>query len=289
MNLKEDELDLLRSVFESISEGVVLVDRDYSIITFNVAFIDLMAIKENGFEGKRCYELIYRRTNPCIPCIPKLYEKTGRGIEKTVLAPEDSWATWIEVREYPLKLKGETIGYIIFIKDVTDKKKVEEKLREQALFDSLTGAYTKKIFMDYLGLLMETSKRYGDPLSLLVMDIDYFKKVNDTYGHVFGDRVLAEIARIVRDNIRRSDIFGRIGGEEFAVILPKTSSDGAILMAERIRKIVSEHLFVHAVRVTISIGITQMEIEDTPESFIMRADEALYEAKRGGRNRVVVM
>ncbi|MGC8754013.1 MAG: diguanylate cyclase [Thermosulfidibacteraceae bacterium] len=279
-------LKVIKAIFDSVDDGMALIDCNYDFILVNPIFCDMFAVED--VSSKKCYELVYRRKGSCVPCIPKLFDKAGKTLERVIIAPEESWATWLEIKEYPLKMDGNNIGYLMIVRDVSEKKKKEETLKEQALFDSLTGAYNKKVFYDYLGLMMENARRYGEPLSVVVFDIDNFKRINDTYGHIFGDRVLVEIAKIVRNNIRRSDIFGRIGGEEFAIILPKTNVEEAVILAERIREAVSDHLFVHAVKITVSIGIAGMKREDTPETLIARADSALYEAKRAGKNKVMV-
>jgi len=164
-----------------------------------------------------------------------------------------------------------------------------ETLKEKAIHDPLTKAYNRGFVLTYLEKEMEKIKRGIEKgFCLSFIDLDDFKKINDTYGHLFGDRVLFEFAKIVRNNIRRSDVFGRIGGEEFAVVFPKTNVDGAHVVAERIRREIESHLFVHATKVTVSIGLAQMKKDDTPETLIARADSALYKAKRSGKNRVVI-
>ena len=285
-DFSECALKTIQAIFDSLDLGMALVDLEYNFILVNGLFCEFFAV--NDLKDRKCYELIYNRKSPCVPCIPRLFEKVGKTVERTIMAPEDSWATYLEVKEYLLKVDEVLRGYLIVVRDVSEKKKVEETLKEQALFDSLTGAYNKRVFYEYLAMLMESARRYEEPLSVAVFDIDDFKKINDTYGHLFGDRVLFEFAKIVRNNIRRSDVFGRIGGEEFAVIFPKTNIDGAFVVAERIRQEIEAHLFVHATKVTVSIGLAQMKKEDTPETLIARADGALYKAKRSGKNQVVI-
>ncbi len=285
-DFSEYALKVIQAIFDSLDLGMALVDPDYNFIMVNVPFCEFFAVDD--IKGRKCYELIYRRKSPCVPCIPRLFERVGKTVERTVVAPEDSWATYLEIKEYLLKVDEILKGYLIIARDVSEKKKAEEALKEQALYDSLTGAYNKRVFYEYLAMLMEGARRYNEPLSVAVFDIDDFKKINDTYGHLFGDRVLFEFAKIVRNNIRRSDVFGRIGGEEFAVVFPKTNVDGAHVVAERIRREIEPHLFVHATKVTVSIGLAQMKKDDTPETLIARADSALYKAKRSGKNRVVI-
>jgi diguanylate cyclase (GGDEF)-like protein len=125
-------------------------------------------------------------------------------------------------------------------------------------------------------------------LSLAIFDIDHFKEVNDTRGHIFGDYVLKTIADIARENIREIDYLVRWGGEEFMIILPETGLEKAEAISERIKKKIENHNFDKIGKVTVSFGVTQFKNEDSGETFILRADDALYKAKQNGRNRVEV-
>lgn len=133
---------------------------------------------------------------------------------------------------------------------------------------------------------IERAKRYAVPLSLIMFDIDYFKRVNDTYGHVAGDTILKTIADLVKDNIRKIDHFVRWGGEEFLIISSETPLDKAYTLAERIRKKISGYTFNDVGKVTVSFGVTEFKKKDTEDAFIKRTDNALYKAKKKGRNRV---
>lgn len=158
--------------------------------------------------------------------------------------------------------------------------------------DSLTGAYNRKFFFDKLKDELERAKRYKRPMSLVLLDIDNFKKINDKYGHPFGDKVLKEVSNLVMSKGRSTDYFARVGGEEFAIILPETDVRGAEKVCERLRKAI-EALKLKAngedVNVTVSFGVTQAKETDTVDSLYERADRALYMAKRGGKNRVVIL
>ncbi len=162
---------------------------------------------------------------------------------------------------------------------------------QRAVTDGLTGLINHTHFKELLGLEVGRSKRYGNQLTMLVLDIDYFKKINDTYGHLMGDVVIRRIAQALKGQVRDCDIVARYGGEEFAVLLPQTDLKGAYIVAERIRQRVRDMVFQTEDRdpipaVTISIGVSQMRKPDTVTTFIERADQALYRAKHGGRNTV---
>jgi len=165
-----------------------------------------------------------------------------------------------------------------------------KKLEANSLLDPLTQVYNKKGILNFLEKFLANFVRYKkEPFSVLMLDIDYFKKINDTYGHLAGDFVLKEFVKIIRDKIRSSDILGRFGGEEFVVILPNTKVSGALKLAQRIKDEVENHLFEYGkdkIKFTTSIGITSVSLNDSVESLLERVDEALYDAKKKGRNRI---
>lgn len=185
----------------------------------------------------------------------------------------------------PLFLSG-----IVF--DISKRKELEHDLErqnkilsEQSSRDSLTSLYNHRAIHENLRTMLENN-RSVDPLSVIMLDLDNFKDINDTKGHVFGDCVLVETAKIILANTRRDDISGRYGGEEFLVILPKTSLDEAIERAESIRHAIEKHYEHDNVSLTISCGIKVYEGETISE-FIHAADLNLYQAKREGKNRVI--
>lgn len=168
-----------------------------------------------------------------------------------------------------------------------------KELELLSITDQLTGVFNRLKLHTLLCAEIERCKRYGTELSLLMIDVDHFKQINDTHGHPAGDSVLAEIADLLRQHSRINDAPGRWGGEEFLVLCPATQLDGAAALAESLRDRVAQHAFHIAtqinIRVTISIGITQYQPGDTLESLMERVDAALYQAKTAGRNRVVVI
>jgi len=165
-----------------------------------------------------------------------------------------------------------------------------KKLEANSLLDPLTQVYNKKGILNFLEKFLANFVRYKkEPFSVLMLDIDYFKKINDTYGHLAGDFVLKEFVKIIRDKIRSSDILGRFGGEEFVLILPNTKVSGALKLAQRIKDEVENHLFEYGkdkIKFTTSIGITSSSLNDNVETLLERVDEALYDAKKKGRNRI---
>lgn len=168
---------------------------------------------------------------------------------------------------------------------------VNARLLETSSRDALTGLYNRRHFDEALSVELAKVDRSGLPTSLLIVDLDHFKSVNDTRGHVEGDRVLRETAKVISESVRRTDLVARYGGEEFAVILPGTGSTGAGVLAERLRGRVAAHAFFEAGKlpqVSASVGVATAAAGDSlaREVFVDRADTALYAAKAAGRNRV---
>lgn len=177
---------------------------------------------------------------------------------------------------------GEIVGYTAIREDITDKKRIEEL----SITDKLTSLFNRQKIDSALIQEFNRVARYGDSLSIIMVDIDKFKNVNDTYGHQAGDRVLTDVATILKTNVRSTDLPGRWGGEEFLILCPETDGEGARLLAEKIRNCIAEHNFSEVGHLTASFGVSTHRSSDTQEDLIRRADEALYTAKEKGRNRV---
>lgn len=166
-------------------------------------------------------------------------------------------------------------------------KALSAQLRDIAYTDSLTHIYNRLHFAHFLDAEIDKVKRYGGKFSIIFFDLDHFKDVNDTYGHMVGDDVLEQITAIVSRANRNPDIFARYGGEEFIILTPETDLHGALIHAERLRNDIEQHEFKKVGHVTSSFGVTEFNHEcDTVESVLNRADKALYLAKEYGRNRV---
>lgn len=175
--------------------------------------------------------------------------------------------------------------------DMTERKQLEQRLRQQATTDFLTGLNNRRNFYKLAGAELARTKRHDMPLSLLIMDIDHFKAINDTHGHDSGDMALQTFSSICRDELREIDIFGRLGGEEFAAMLPDTSGDRAIEVAYRLCKAISSNPIpvssTSSIEMTVSIGVTTHYPSDHDiQDMLKRADTALYTAKKNGRNQV---
>jgi diguanylate cyclase (GGDEF)-like protein len=172
------------------------------------------------------------------------------------------------------------------------EEKFQQSMHDAALYDGLTKACNKRHFLHRLQIEAFYAKRHRTPLSLLMLDVDHFKQVNDHHGHLAGDHVLVKLAQIVRGTLRVEDLFARYGGEEFAVLCRGATVDNALALAERLRAKVETFVFEHQgqrAHVTISLGVASwFDQTDSTTQLIADADAALYEAKEGGRNRVVM-
>lgn len=187
---------------------------------------------------------------------------------------------------------GELVEFVGIARDVTDRLDLIDKLAQQANHDDLTGLANRRFLMQQARLELARAIRYQYPLSLLMLDIDHFKKVNDQYGHLSGDMVLKLLGKELKLFLREHDLVGRIGGEEFVMLLPETSLEEANVIAERLRlsveKLTLPVLHEQTIRLTVSIGVASAtEAEQHLDKIWQTVDERLYEAKTTGRNRVV--
>lgn len=176
--------------------------------------------------------------------------------------------------------------YGVVMSDITEQENYKKELERLAIKDTLTNIGNRRFFHKKLDEQILLSQRYNNPFSLIIFDIDFFKKVNDNYGHDMGDKILVEYSRFISSMLRNTDIFCRIGGEEFIVILQNTTKDKAYLLAQKIRKSVQNHKAI--LPITMSFGVAGYEKGDDDTSLYKRVDIALYKAKETGRNKVVL-
>jgi two-component system cell cycle response regulator len=183
---------------------------------------------------------------------------------------------------------GPTI--VKFLSGADAEAKYHEEIYRMTIVDGLTQIHNKRYFQEALDREVLRARRHERDLAVVMFDIDFFKRINDQFGHLAGDHVLRELARVVQSRIRRDEVFARYGGEEFVIVLPETPLEGAASLAENLRSRVEAHAFVfqgEAIRVTISMGCAVLiDADKAGAELVQRADEKLYEAKRSGRNRV---
>ena len=196
---------------------------------------------------------------------------------------------WAMLSSKRLEYEGKDAILSIFT-DITQRKRLEQELLYTSQHDPLTGAYNRGFFVTSLEMEIARARRYGEDLSMLMLDVDRFKSVNDEHGHLIGDKVLEWLVSTVRPSLRQMDVLCWIGGEEFVVLLPETGLEGAHKVAHRILCSFAESSFEDrkvSLKITVSIGVSSLGAADDTDSFFRRTDDALLEAKRSGRNCVV--
>ncbi len=184
--------------------------------------------------------------------------------------------------------EGKVIGAVMYTIEVTDRVLAEKALERISVTDRLTGLFNRDKLETTLQQEFSRASRYRRTFSLLLIDLDHFKAINDNYGHPVGDKVLSEIGEILYASSRHVDTAGRWGGEEFLIICPETDLKQASIMAEKIRRVVEEYAFSTGDRLTCSIGVSEFQKEVNISELLKKVDKALYEAKDSGRNKVVL-
>lgn len=298
-NLKQAELALassewkLKTIIEAEPECVTVLAADGTVQQMNRAGIDMIgADVEQEIIGCRLADMVLPQYQAAFNDLNVKVNSGESGSLTFELVGRTGIQRWLESHAVPMRDKdGQIIGSLCVIRDITDRKKAEVELEKLAQTDFLTGLANRRHFMALAEQELARTLRYGGPLSVLMMDIDHFKKINDTYGHKSGDIVLQAFAQLCRSAVRNIDILGRIGGEEFAAVLPETDSQRAVEVAERLREIISkaEIYLEHGlpIQVTMSIGVaSQVGKSGNIDTLFSWADAALYEAKKAGRNKV---
>ena len=288
------ELESYKNQLEhKLSEYTKLVDKNVIISTTDktgkIIYASEAFCKISGYSKE---ELINQNHN--IVRDPSMPKEAFEDMWKTIKSKK-SWQGevrnkkknggfyWVNAVITPnLDKNGDIISYTGIRQDITDRKLIEEISQK----DKLTQIYNRVKLDEVLLEEIERNRRYGIEFSTILIDIDKFKEVNDNYGHPEGDSVLKETSKILTQHIRKTDILGRWGGEEFLIISTSTNINGVIKLAENLRKAMEEHQFKYVGKVTASFGVTQYIAGETEASLLKRCDDGLYKAKRGGRNRV---
>ena len=191
------------------------------------------------------------------------------------------------------ELEGEKV-FMVGFAEMSAQKQLEERLRTLATTDGLTSVWNRRHFLELAEAELERAARYGGPMSVAVVDIDHFKRVNDELGHAAGDAALRGLTAVLRGELRSVDVVGRLGGEEFGVLLPETPRLAAAQTVDRLRRTIGERSFAeHGLpdgrRLTVSIGVAEFRPGEPLSALLARADAGLYQAKSAGRDRVVAV
>jgi diguanylate cyclase (GGDEF)-like protein/PAS domain S-box-containing protein len=290
--------DLLNDLFE----GVYFVDKDRGITFWNKAAERITGFSAHEMLGRFCYDNILNHVDDsgkqlCFDGCP-LHDTLKDGnlrCAQVYLHHKNGQRVRVDVKIRPLYFKDEIVGAaeVFSSAELSDLSETGLKAMERlALFDQLTQLPNRRYIDTFLDNQMRDFQTLGIPFGLLMLDLDFFKIVNDTYGHDVGDMVLKMVAGTIQSAIRKNDFIGRWGGEEFVAILRGVTQQELQIIAEKICKIVAQAGLTHnddCLRVTISIGATMMHPQDTSNTLIQRADNALYTSKREGRNRVTLL
>jgi len=277
------------SVFASMRDGAVVFDQQDRIVDLNAAARKILPSLSPTSIGKRLEEAA-----PGQEELAALLKAQGRE-ESLIRVGAGDRARYFQARLSPVvNRRRAPMGRVLILSDSTEQILLMRRLEDLATIDELTRAYNRRHFMAVGKAEVARAWRYGHPISLIILDLDHFKRVNDTWGHEAGDRVLREACRIIKSALRSVDILGRHGGEEFAILLPETPPEQAAGVAERLRAGLAEHAVPvtaeASVSFTASIGVAgSVKIgEESIDILIRSADAAMYRAKEAGRNCVRV-
>jgi diguanylate cyclase (GGDEF)-like protein/PAS domain S-box-containing protein len=241
-----------------------------------------------NFAGNPLFQRLHPEDLPLLRAATVKSMETGEGwmCDFRVMLPFKG-LRWLRGESYAERQPDQSCVWYGSFSDITELKDREEKLRTQAITDELTGIHNRRHFMSSLEHLVDTGKRYAAGFSLIMLDLDHFKSINDRFGHDVGDVVLKETCALIRQRLRASDVFCRIGGEELAILCPFTSQENAEQLANVLCQSLARHEIAVAGRVTASFGVATWHTDLAADELLRRADQASYSAKQAGRNRVV--
>ncbi|AZG36171.1 sensor domain-containing diguanylate cyclase [Shewanella psychromarinicola] len=286
-----------KTIVKQSTDAVIIADANGNILSWNDCAEQIFGYTEQEVLGKHVHEILptkklkiradasfdkFKKNNDFGPLI-------GKGIHVQGLTKAGK-EVHVHFSPNVTKIDGETIIFA-FIRDISDIITLQEKLRLQSTTDELTSILNRRAFLEQFKTAFGLAQRHHEHFSLLLFDIDYFKKINDQYGHHVGDRVIQGFAHHIQQTIRDEDIFGRVGGEEFYLALPRIAQSDAEVVAERIRESIEAMVIIteqYSLSVTTSIGIASLLADDSCDLIQQRSDVALYRAKNSGRNCVSV-
>lgn len=288
--LREQSLRLHQFTLNHAQEEVFWVGKDAKILDANEPACQML-----GYSREEMLSLSVPDIDPCFPM--ETWAEHWQELKSKGTLRFESMQRTRDGRQFPIEIVANYMEYegteynCALARDISERKRFETELELRANTDFLTQVGNRRHFMEEAERERARATRYGTPLSLMMLDIDFFKRINDTYGHAAGDETLRQIADACRQNLREVDIVGRMGGEEFAVLLPETDLQAATEAAERLRLAIAQVAVATDIEpaptITASIGVSALRTEDDSlDSLLTAADNALYEAKRGGRNRV---
>lgn len=280
---KRDEVDRLQNL---LSRAILYTTTDLNgkITSVSKAFEEFSGYKESELIGKR--HSIHKTPHTPSSIYKKMWDTLQQNKEfkgEIENLKKDKTTYWAKVVIFPMFDKnGVKIGYGSYREDITNSKKLEYV----STHDTLTEIYNRRYFQKELIKKIKSAQRYNQDFGLIILDIDYFKSINDTYGHNVGDKILKELAQLIEKNIREDDVFARWGGEEFVIIGNCIDADGFISFANKIQENIRANTFSTIEKLRASMGVTLYKDSDDSETIIKRADDALYLSKKNGRDKI---
>jgi len=276
---------LLSSVINLIDDLIFYKDKDFKYIGGNTAFLRFINKSPEEMLGKDDFEIFnhelatsYRHTDKLM-----LAKDNVRTNEEWVSYP-DGRQIFLLTKKIPFKYDDSNVGILGISRDITTLKEANQRLKAQTLLDELTGIKNRKAYNLKIKSLLAVFKRYQTPFSIISIDIDDFKNINDSYGHDIGDKVLQKFSDLIEVNIRQTDHLFRIGGEEFVILSEARKKSEVILLAEKMRSIVENEILILDINVTISLGISEVKTGDNENTIAKRVDTLLYKSKSCGKN-----
>src|SRR5271157_1764207 len=288
--IRESE-EKYRTIIENIEDGYHELDFSGNIVFFNDALLKMLGYSRDEFAGMNYHNLTDEETARQMSQVCDEVYKTGkpsRGIEIEVMK-KDGTMRVVEISvSLILDAKGQEVGFRNLVRDVTERKKTEETIRRLAYHDPLTGLPNRLLFTDRLNMAITRAKRNKQYLAVMMLDLDYFKDINDTLGHHMGDRLLQAVGSRLTELLRKGDTIARMGGDEFLILLPEINNVGVTTtIAQKIVESFQSPFIIddRKLRITTSIGIAiYPDVSDDVETLIKNADIAMYRAKGSGRN-----
>ncbi|PID77092.1 MAG: hypothetical protein CSB24_03320 [Deltaproteobacteria bacterium] len=286
-----------RRLTEAMKDVVLTIDLSSQQITY-------VSPSVTGLLGWECRELFQHKlpeifTEKSLPDFLKIIEEKQGGHDpdeeyfciETEMVHRDGSPVWTEIVAHIDSGEDENAHLHAVIRDITERRRLQLELKKQACTDELTGLYNRRHFTSLVKKEICRSSRCGTQAALIMLDIDHFKQVNDNFGHATGDLALQHVAGTCKKDLREIDIIGRIGGEEFAVFMPETGLQGAVIAAEKIRRKIESIQMLSLetskpVHLSASFGVTALKKEDTLSTLMAKTDKLLYKAKKSGRNRI---
>ncbi len=300
-------LDLVENgtfILDTIENGILILESDLTILFWNRWLVINTGINKDTAQGCRLDELFPNASFKLLKRKVKISLKlqsstfTNSTVDKFIIPIELKKITksifhYMRQDAVITPLNDKQVSVVIYDTSplLEARATINEQLalvQKQATTDALTGCYNKQMFNTLLSAESSRAMRYGSIFTLIIFDIDNFKSVNDTYGHLVGDQVLKALAKLANNCIRNSDIFARWGGEEFTILLPETNLTNGAIVADKIRSVIASYDCGDPGHKTCSFGVAEFFPEDSTNTLVSRADEALYFAKNNGKNQVAI-